>query len=237
MNPLGIAAGLVLAFAPVHYGSGAGSVWVLRPSGPVRDVVVFAHGWKHAPSPTARPWVEQFRPWLTHLLAEDTAVVFPQYQLGGDDPGPARVDSFRRGLQLGFHRLGGGGVPVVAAGYSFGGSLVFYYAAEARRWGLPEPRAVDSIFPVGPIPGAPVTTLPSLDRAVLEVGDRDVVAGRSGADAWWRLLARARRRRLLLVRSTPTFVADHAAPKRTGAGARAAFWRPLDVLLAGARPS
>jgi len=243
MNRLGV--GLLLAaivLSPTGQiegpiGSGAGSVWLLRPKGSVQSVVVFAHGWKRAPPSPAHPWVGQFAPWLAHLVAEGNAVIFPRYQLGGDAAGPATIAAFRRGLRLGFRRLGGPDVPVIAVGYSYGASLVFYYAAEARRWGLRAPEAVDSIFPVGPIPGAPPPAIPASLRVLIEVGDRDTVAGRSGAEAWWTLLRRQppERKRFVVVHSLPGFEADHAAPKSSGLAARRAFWSPLDRLLAQAR--
>ena len=34
------------------YGAGADQVWVLRPQGAIRDVVIFGHGWKSAPPVT-----------------------------------------------------------------------------------------------------------------------------------------------------------------------------------------
>jgi pimeloyl-ACP methyl ester carboxylesterase len=218
-------------------GSGADSAWLLRPKGTVQSVVVFAHGWKLAPPSPAHPWVAQFAPWLAHLVAGGNAVIFPRYQLGGDAAGPATIAAFRRGLQLGFRRLGRPDVPVIAVGYSYGASLVFYYAAEAHRWGLRAPQAVDSIFPVGPIPGAPLPTIPASLRVLIEVGDRDTSAGRSGAEAWWTLLRRQpqERKRFVVVHSLPGFEADHAAPKSSGLAARRAFWAPLDHLVAQAR--
>ena len=243
MNRLGV--GLLLAaiaLGPMPrvegpIGSGAGSVWLLRPKGSPRSVVVFAHGWKRAPPSPAHPWVGQFAPWLAHLVAEGNAVIFPRYQLGGDAAGPAAIAAFRRGLQLGFRRLGGLDVPVIAVGYSYGASLVFYYAAEAHRWGLRAPEAVDSIFPVGPIPGAALPAIPTSLRVLIEVGDRDTVAGRSGAEAWWTLLRSQPpgRKRFVVVHSLPGFEADHAAPKSSRLAARRAFWAPLDRLLADAR--
>jgi hypothetical protein len=217
------------------FGHGAAQVWLLRPTSPPRSIVVFGHGWKTFPPSAAHPSVGQFAPWLTHLLAGGSAVIFPRYQLGnGDDFGAARVDSYRAGLRLGFARLGVTHVPVVAAGYSYGASLAFYYAANAARWHLPRPAAVDAVFPAGPIPGAPLPRPPPALDALIEVGDRDTVAGAAGARAYWRWLGSHARRHLMTVRSRGSFVADHAAPKRSTPAARRAFWLPLDRLLAAA---
>jgi hypothetical protein len=243
-------AGTALPVATVHaspstpvfrgpFGSGAGAVWLLEPSSRPRSVVVFLHGWKVAPPSPSYPWVGQFRPWLDHLVAGGSAVLFPAYQAGGDVQEPARVTSLRRGLEEGFRRLAHRGLPVVTAGYSYGGSLAFYYAANARRWGLPAPAAVDAVFPAGRIPGAELPGLPAPVRVLIEVGDRDTVAGRGGADAFWSWLAgrRGASQRLVVVRSTRDFAAVHAAPKLSTPPARRAFWLPLDALVARARLS
>jgi hypothetical protein len=232
-------AAAALAGSPVQgpFGHGAASVWVLRPTGPIRSVVVFGHGWKQAPPSASSPWVGQFRPWLDHLVAGGSAVIFPRYQLGGDLPGPARVAAYRRGLELGFARLGRPAVPVVVAGYSYGASLAFYYTANARSWGLPPVAAVDAVFPAGMIPGAPLPAPPHSLRVLIEVGDRDTAAGAPGASAFWAWLAGrpARLQRYRIVHSTGSFAAVHAAPKGTSLQARQAFWAPLDDLVAQVR--
>ena len=219
------------------FGAGAGAVWLLRPRTAPRSIVVFGHGWKLSPPSRSKPWVGQFRPWLDHLLARGSAVIFPRYQLGGDEAGPARAASFHRGLVEGFARLGLTGLPVVVAGYSYGASLAFYYAANARRWGLPVPRAVFSVFPAGLIYGAVLPALPDSTRVLIQVGDRDTVAGRAGARPFWAWLAShlPSRKRLEIIRSGPSLTATHAAPKLSTPGARRAFWQPLDVLIEHAR--
>lgn len=234
--PAGEASGSARVEGP--FGRGAAEVWVLRPAGPIRSVVVFGHGWKTSPPSAAAPWVGQFRPWLEHLVAGGSAVVFPRYQLGaGDAQGPERALDYRLGVARGLARLGRPDVPVVAVGYSYGASLAFAYAADARRWQLPTPRAVDCVFPAGPVAGVPLDPLAPSVRVLLQVGDRDVEAGRGGADALWRLLTghpRARRSYEVVV-SRAGLVADHAAPKRSDAAARGAFWQPLDSLVARVR--
>lgn len=217
------------------FGRGDAEVWIVRPAGTPRGIVVFGHGWKSAPPVTPLAWVDQFRPWLDHLAARGNVVVFPRYQLGANDSvGPQRVDAYRRGLAAAFARLRGLHVPVVAAGYSFGASLAFYYAANAARWGLPRPLAVDAVFPAGPIPGSPLPALRRKVRVLIAVGDRDTEAGTSGASAFRAWLGR-RPLTYEVVRSRGSFVATHAAPKETGAAARRAFWRPLDALVAATR--
>ena len=198
---------------------------------------MFLHGWKLSPPSPSAPWVGQFRPWLDHLVETGNAVLFPAYQTGGDAQGPARVASLRRGLEEGFRRLPQQGLRVVVAGYSYGASLAFSYAANARRWRLPEPSAVDAVFPAGRIPGVPLPELDARVEVLIEVGDRDTVAGRSGAEAFWSWLSSRRggRQRLVVVRSSTGFSAEHAAPKLSTRPAREAFWRPLDALIERAR--
>jgi pimeloyl-ACP methyl ester carboxylesterase len=219
------------------FGAGASAVWVLEPTTRPRSVVVFLHGWKVAPPSASDPWVRQFRPWLDHLVMRGNAVLFPAYQRGGDVQSRAQVDAMRRGLEQGFQRLHDPRLPVVVSGYSYGGSLAFSYAALAARWRLPAPAAVQSIFPAGPVQGA---TLPDLGMSVdvlIEVGDRDIVAGSAGATAFWSWLSRrpGRRQRLVVVRSSAGFQATHAAPKLASPAARRAFWQPLDVLIGRVR--
>ena len=97
MSTLASGAATVALQSPVHgpYGRGADQVWIVRPTTHVRAVVVFGHGWKGAPPSASHPWVAQFRPWLDHLIAQGDAVIFPRYQLGGDQPGSARADAYR----------------------------------------------------------------------------------------------------------------------------------------------
>lgn len=216
------------------FGSGAAQVWLVWPTGRPRGIVVFGHGWKVAPPSPRYRWVGQFRPWLDHLAAGGNIVVFPRYQVGGDTSGAARAEDFRAGLTTAYRRLGRlARLPVVVVGYSYGASLAFGYAANARAWRLPVPSAIDAVFPAAPIPGLPFPALRASTRVLMQVGAQDVEAGRSGADAFWRRLGGGSSlRQFEIVRSRPGFVADHAAPKGASATAREVFWRPLDRLVA-----
>lgn len=220
------------------FGSGASRVWIVQPRSDARSVVVFLHGWKVAPPSPSYPWVGQFRPWIDHLVARGSEVIFPAYQTGTDAQGPGRVTSLRRGLVEGFRHVPKPIPPVVAAGYSYGASLAFYYAANAHAWSLAAPVAVDAVFPAGMIPGVALPPLSGRVQVLIQVGDEDTVAGRGGADAFWSWLSGRHggpQRRLVVVRSAPGFAAVHAAPKLATAPARRAFWAPLDGLVAGAR--
>jgi hypothetical protein len=69
------------------------------------------------------------------------------------------------------------------------------------------------------------------------VGDHDTVVGTTGASVLWSWLGShpSDEKRYVVVRSHPGFTATHNAPALTDASARAAFWRPLDLLLLRAR--
>jgi hypothetical protein len=219
------------------FGRGDGQVWIVRPRGQLRSIVVFGHGWKLSPPQPALAWVDQFRPWLDHLASRGSAVVFPRYQLGVNDPtGIARVRAYRQGLRTALAHLGTVHVPVVTAGYSYGASLAFSYAANAYRWKLPIPAAVDAVFPAGVIPGSPLPPLPVATRVLIQVGQQDTEAGAAGASAFWTWLGNhpRDRKRYDVVTSYAGFVANHAAPKQSSPAARRAFWLPLDALIAAA---
>jgi hypothetical protein len=201
-------------------------------------VVVFGHGWKLTPPQPGHPWVDEFRPWLDHLAASGSAVIFPAYQLSGSDPAdPARVDAFATAVRTGYMRLDRPNVPFVAFGYSFGASLAFYYGADARAWGVPIPRAIQATFPAGLIAGAPLPPLPPSVRVLIQVGAADTEAGSGGATEFWSWLARhaPSLKRYEVIRSTPELAATHAAPRSASPAAQRAFWAPLDRLIALAR--
>jgi hypothetical protein len=102
---------------------------------------------------------------------------------------------------------------------------------------VPAPVAVISIFPALPIDGIlPTQPLPANDLVEIFVGDRDTTAGSAGAGAFWRWLAGhpIARKRYILVRSRPGFIADHNSAQLSDPIARAVFWRPVDVAIASA---
>jgi dienelactone hydrolase len=164
-------------------------------------------------------------------------VIYPRYRVSAADSSGAALAAFQAGIESAFRRIGGPRLPVVAVGKSFGGSAVFYYAASARAWGVPAPTAVLSIFPAGPIGALPPGRLSPQTYVELFVGDADMTAGSAGADAFWRWLSahRSDRKRYVVIHSRPGFVANHDSAQRADPLARAAFWTPLDVLIARAR--
>jgi hypothetical protein len=210
-------------------GSGADQVWLMRPTGPVRVVVVFVHGWT-----TGAPTI--WAPWLNHLRARGDLVIFPRFQSGkGDTPQTALVH-LRHGIVAAFGRLGGVHVPVVALGKSYGGAAVFDYAGEARTWGVPAPVAVVSIFPAYPTGPLPPALAPSVFAEVM-VGDADTIAGTGGANTFWNWLRPhpAANKRYITIRSRPGFTATHESAQLATPIAQAVFWHPFDALLARVR--
>ncbi len=211
-------------------GRGAQEVWVMRPAGTAKSIVVFGHGW-------STPFPVGFGPWVQHLRAFGSIVIYPRYRLGGGDSTGSALAAFEVGVRRAFAHLRRVHVPVVAIGKSFGGSAVFYYAASARSWGVPAPAAILSIFPAGPIGSLP-TRLPSQSTFVeFFVGDADTTAGSGGANTFWSWLSSHRRdrKRYVVIHSRPGFVANHDSAQRSDPIARAVFWKPLDVLIERAR--
>ena len=213
------------------FGAGRNQVWLLRPPAAPRSIVLFAHGW------TAVDPNDWHRARFDHLCAGGSVVLFPRYQLDVTDTWPQAVDGFRRGVQIGFGRLGTARLPVVAVGYSLGGALVNYYAGNARAWKVPLPRSVLSIFPTARIEGRSPGKPPASVRFVILAGDRDEVVGTAGAKDWlvWLADHPAVRKTYRLIRSTAALSATHEALKSTTAASIRAFWRPIDVLVAEAR--
>jgi pimeloyl-ACP methyl ester carboxylesterase len=220
------------------YGHGSSGVWVLTPTARrARNVVVFIHGW------TANVPFLWHQVWLDHLLRNGSDVVFPVYQWTGDESElVTSLYDLRSGLQAGFSALGRPQLRVVVVGYSVGGALAFYYAADAGGWGIPRPSAVYSIFPIDPVSmdpgllhlGAP-PTIPSL----ILVGGRGTTVGNAGATAFRRWLAPVPKRlkTYRLLRSDPKGLwFDHESPTDVvDPGMRRVFWGPLDWFVAQAR--
>jgi acetyl esterase/lipase len=213
------------------FGAGRTQVWLLKPPTAPRSIVLFAHGW------TAVDPNDWHRVRLDHLCAEGSVVLFPRYQVDVTDTWQQAVDGFRRGVQIGFARLGSPRLPVVAAGYSLGGALVNYYAGNARAWKVPVPRSVFSIFPTTRIDGRSAGKPPVSVRFVILAGDRDEVVGTAGAKDFMSWLARhpTGKKTYRLVRSSAALTATHEALKEMTAASTRTFWRPIDVLVADAR--
>jgi hypothetical protein len=220
-----------------NIGTGARETWVFLPSeDPASCLVVFLHG-------AADPTPSRVLGWLDHLvLGESCAVVFPRYQLTASTPAAA-LDGLRAGLSSGIQhvrrarygfeaRRSPKSLRTVVVGVGFGGSLAFSYAANAQRWGLPVPAAIDSIFPsTAGIPGATSASVPRSTRVLVQVGDENRTAV-AGLRAY---LARhpASHKRFQTIRSSPGLKAVETGPLQVTDAAVNTFWSPLDALIDG----
>ena len=216
------------------FGTGRTHVWILNPAGKPKSIVLFAHGW------TATDPNDWHRVRFDRLCANGSIVLFPRYQRDELDSWPQSVDGFRRGVQIGFEQLGSARrLPVVAAGFSFGGALVNYYAGNARAWEVPVPRSVLSIFPTTRVPGRSAGTPPASVRFLILAGDRDEVVGTAGAMDFMAWLKRhpAARKTYRLIRSSAALTANHEAPKELTAASTRTFWKPIEIMVADARRS
>jgi hypothetical protein len=218
-------------------GSGARQTWVLLPSeDPPSCLVVFLHG-------AADPTPSRVLGWLDHLvLGEECALVFPRYQLRASTP-IAALSGLRAGLSTGIQhvrrarygfeaRRSPASLRTVVVGIGLGGSLAFSYTANARRWGLPVPAAIDSIFPsTGDIPGGGATSasIPRRTRVLVQVGDEN----RSAAAGLRAYLAPhpASNKRFQTIRSRAGLKAVETAPLQTTDAAVNTFWSALDALI------
>ena len=212
-------------------GKGASGVWLYRPAGKPKDLVVFLHG-QGGPD-EAKP--DNHLPWINHLVSRGSVVVYPRYEMDYEaDPMPYIVDA----LETAGKEVDLDGLPVLALGYSRGGGLAVEYGAAAAANDVPVPDAIMGVLPAGfgnAKERTDLSTLPETAELLFMVGDQDTVVGGEGAAF---LSARLRNAgfpgenvHLDLVESRGDFVADHFAAMRTTPAARAAFWDPADRVL------
>jgi hypothetical protein len=223
-----------------NIGSGARETWIVLPSEPPSCLVVFLHA-EGTPTPA------RYLGWLDYLaLGMECAVIFPRYQVS-TDASPVSLDGLRAGVsagvvhvrrtRYGFERHRSAAMlRTVVVGVGLGGSLAFYYAANAKRWGLPVPAAIDSIFPTaGRLPGLPLASIRRGTQVLVQESDADRPAERAAAADLREYLAShpATRKRVRTVRSIPGLKATQDATLKTTASAVKTFWSPLDALIDG----
>lgn len=215
-------------------GSGDKEVWFYAAKGKPRSLVIFLHGYGGPVEETPKNHI----PWLKHLAAEGSDVIYPRYEVGGDsDPYPnidAAVDEATT-------RLGKPHVPVILVGYSRGGRVAVDYAAVRAARGK-EPSAVLAVFPGEHSQYETLGPLKKLDSKLkLEImlGDKDTSVDGRGARL---ILARlelagfpASQIKLVGVKSTPSFKADHFSVMRTSPAVKAKIWKPADELIDSVR--
>jgi hypothetical protein len=210
---------------------GSKGVWIFQPAGKPKQLVIFFHGQGGPVEATPR----NHRPWIDHLVKRGAAVVYPRYE---ESYSQAVLDPAVAGIRTASKRLGLSGVPVLALGYSRGAALAVEYAAVAPARGVPVPEAIETVNPVPYGEQARIVDLHPLRPMTLVavlISDRDPHA----VDGSTMLLHRLRdagfpgqRIELNVAHSHDSFVADHLAPLSTSPAARAAYWKPTDVLVA-----
>jgi len=212
-------------------GQGGKGVWLFRPAGKPKRLVIFFHG-QGGPSETTPA---NHRPWIDHLVRKGAVVLYPRYETNYSR---AVLGNAEAGVRQAMGRLGRQTLPVLALGYSRGGALAVEYAAVAPGRHLPVPDAVESVNPVPFGEWTHVTNLRPLRRAttVSMLISQDDPQATQGLTM---LLNRLRRIdfppdrvQLHVARSHGSFTADHLAPLSALAPARAAYWAPTDALLA-----
>jgi pimeloyl-ACP methyl ester carboxylesterase len=215
-------------------GSGAKEVWFYAAKGKPRSLVIFLHGYGGPTEETPKNHI----PWLKHLAAEGSDVIYPRYEVGGEaDPYP-NIDA---AVGEATPRLGKPHVPVVLIGYSRGGRVAVDYAAVRAARGN-EPVAVLAVFPgehsqyekLGPL-----TKLDSKLKIAIMLGDKDTSVDGRGARLILARLELARfpgsQIQLIGVKSTGSFTADHFSAMKASPGAKTEIWKPADKLIDSVR--
>ena len=214
--------------------SGPDEVWFYAAKGKPHSLVIFLHGFG---GPTEETPANHL-PWLKHLAANGSDVVYPRYEVGGSpDPFP----SIQTAVRTATEKLGKPHVPVVVIGYSRGGRIAVDYAALRAANGH-EPRLVLTVFPAVYSPHERLVSFKHLDsklKLAIMLGDKDTSVGGEGART---ILARLElasfppsRIKLIPVRSHGKFQATHLSVLDDSPAARRAFWLPTDRLIDSVR--
>lgn len=223
----------------VDLGNGANEEWIFVPGEPPVCELVFLHD-EGDLSPAA------YSPWLSHVAVGDhCVVVYPRYEgragastasdLRAIRVALAEAHSFLKTSTFGTQgERAAADLPFVAGGFGTGATLAIMLAADGARFGAPRAVALDVVFPVTtrtmPLPSRRLQTSV---RVLMQLGDRDRVAGKASARAVRQYLSTqpASHRQIVVVRSGGAFAAVHEAPLGQSAAAQLTFWQPLDVLL------
>ena len=212
-------------------GQGSSGVWLYRPAGKPKDLVVYFHG---QGGPTEATPTNHL-PWIRHLVSRGSIVVYPRYETDFEpDPMQFAVNGVRAAME----RVDADNLPVLAIGYSRGGALAVEYGAVAGAKNVPVPDSIMSVFPAtfgNQQHIVDLRPLPKFTKLLLLIGDADTVVGGSGAATLGQRLQASgfpgENIQLDVVSSHGRFVADHFAPLQTTAAAKAAFWKPADTVL------
>lgn len=217
-------------------GSGAEAAVVLTPAGAgPHPVVLFLHGWRSRST-------DDYDPWLAHLVEEGNAVIYPVYEPRALSFPSTWLPSALAGVRTAFDEVALRRDGLVVTGHSAGGALAADYAAAAAAEGLPQARAVFSVYPgrrlrgfPGFIPPVDPSGIPARTRVLAVAGADDRAVGDIEARALVAGATRVPRDRRRFEEVTDPEADDHSAPQRDDEAARRAFWRRLDELIAAAR--
>jgi len=212
----------------------ANGVWIFKPAGKPKRLVIFFHGQGGATETTP----ENHRAWIDHLVSKGAVVVYPRYEMLYS---ASVLKAANAGIKTAADRLELTGIPVLALGYSRGAAMAVEYAATAPGEHLPVPTAIESVNPVPYGEQARIVDLrplrPKTLMAIL-VSDKDPHA----TDGASLLLHRLRdagfpgqQVELNIAHSHGSFTADHLAPLGSSPAARQAYWAPTDELIAHLR--
>jgi predicted esterase len=223
--------GLSKASSEGPIGKGASGVWLYRPAGKPKDVVVYFHGQGGPKEATPANHL----PWIKHLVKRGSIVVYPRYEMAYEaDP----MQYIVTGVKAATKEVDVDDLPVLAIGYSRGGAIAVEYAAVAVDKGLPVPDWVMSVFPAPYGNQKDVIDLSALrhfTELLILVGDHDQIVGTAGAAYLGQRLQAGgfpgENIQVEQVQSHGGFTADHFAPMQTSAAAKAAFWKPADDVL------
>jgi dienelactone hydrolase len=214
-----------------QYGQDADGFYLLTPRRRSWSrVVVFVHG--HGGPSEITP--VNHRPWLRHLAALGSAVVYPRYEEQPGGHGAARHVDVAVRSALAVLGTPSRRAPIVGIGYSRGGRLVVDWAALAAP--RMKPRAILSVFPASAEEPSPdLSRLAPTTRILILVGDRDEVVGHLGAveliDALGQSGFDMQMERSVVLESTPEFTVDHLSVLDHSPRARQLFWTPADRLI------
>jgi pimeloyl-ACP methyl ester carboxylesterase len=204
--------------------AGANGAYVVGSSTPTA-VVVFLHGWRDVGT---GPYYN----WLQYLAFSGDTVIFPRHQAAAGGSPAQTLPALRSGIEAGLATLRKKDLPLIVVGYDYGARLAFYYAANAVRWRLPAPSAIDSVFPSAAPVGLPAMgAIPDATRVLLQVEPDERAAG---ADLWSRLAkhpAAFKRYRVIPA------AGGHRAPLVDTRATQIAFWLSLDALIGQATPT
>lgn len=216
------------------FGAGADAAYVAFPAQrPWRSVVVYFHG--HGDQAETTP--VHHRPFLDHLRARGSVVIYPAYESA-----PGGADAARHalnGVQAAVREVPElARLPQVGIGYSRGGHLVVDYTAIAPA--ALKPKAILSLMPASSEEPSPdLRRIPHGTRIHVVVADRDEVVGSQGAEALIEELGAAgflrRDFSVSVAKSVPGFRATHLSVFQTSPAARRAYWAPADRLISAVR--